>query len=103
MPRFNAENYSGNLGLLVQYEQIARAAGCTMAQLALAWLLSKDEIIVPIFGTRMPERLEENAGGAEVNLDPSIIERLDGLINEKTVAGPRYNAATQLEIDTESF
>ena len=103
MPRFKPENFASNLGLLVKYEQIAREAGCTMAQLALAWLLSKDKIIVPIFGTRKTERVEENAGGAAVKLDQSVIERLDALINQQTVVGPRYNVATQMEIDTETF
>ena len=103
MPRFMPENYPRNLGLLVKYEQVAREAGCTMAQLALAWLLSKDKIIVPIFGTRKTEHVEENAGGAAVKLDQSVIERLDTLINQQTVVGPRYNDATQMEIDTESF
>jgi aryl-alcohol dehydrogenase-like predicted oxidoreductase len=103
MPRFKPENYAINLGLLVKYEQIARVAGCTMAQLALAWLLSKDKIIVPIFGTRKTERVEEDAGGAAVKLDQSVIKRLDALINQQTVVGPRYNDATQMEIDTETF
>lgn len=103
MPRFEPENYASNLELLVQYRQIARAVGCTMAQLALAWALAKDPIIVPIFGTRKPEYLEENVGGAAVKLELSVIQRLDALINQRTVAGPRYNAATQLEIDTETF
>jgi aryl-alcohol dehydrogenase-like predicted oxidoreductase len=103
MPRFKPENYARNLGLLVNYEQIARDAGCTMAQLALAWLLSKDKIIVPIFGTRKMERVEENVGGAAVKLDQTVIERLDALINQQTVVGPRYNDATQMEIDTETF
>lgn len=103
MPRFKPENYARNLGLLVKYEQIARETGCTMAQLALAWLLSRDKIIVPIFGTRKMERVEENLGGAAVKLDQSVIERLDALINQRTVTGPRYNDATQQEIDTETF
>lgn len=103
MPRFKPENYARNLGLLVKYEQIARETGCTMAQLALAWLLSRDKIIVPIFGTRKMERVEENVGGAAVKLDQSVIERLDALINQQTVAGPRYSDATQMEIDTETF
>lgn len=103
MPRFSPEHYPGNLALLEEYRKIAAAAGCSMAQLALAWVLAKDPIIVPIFGTRKPEYLDENVGSAAVKLDPSVIQRLDALINRRTVAGPRYNAATQLEIDTETF
>ena len=103
MPRFEPANYQRNLALLPEYRRIADAAGCTPAQLALAWLLAKGDHILPIFGTRQPEHLDENAGGASVALDRSLVERLDALINQQSVAGPRYNAATQQEIDTETF
>ncbi len=103
MPRFEPANYERNLALLPEYRRIADEAGCTPAQLALAWLLAKGDHILPIFGTRQPEHLDENAGGAPVRLDGSIVARLDALINQRSVAGPRYNAATQKEIDTETF
>ena len=103
MPRFEAANYARNLALLPEYLDIAGEVGCTPAQLALAWLLARSEHIIPIFGTRQPEHLDDNAGAAAVTLDSSIVERLDALINQQTVAGPRYNAATQLEVDSEMF
>lgn len=103
MPRFEPANYERNLALLPEYRRIADDAGCTPAQLALAWLLAKGGHILPIFGTRQPAHLDENAGGASVKLDRGIVERLDALINQQSVAGPRYNAATQEEIDTETF
>jgi len=103
MPRFEAANYAKNLALLPGYLAIAQELGCTPAQLALAWLLAKGEHIIPIFGTRQPEHLDDNAGAADVKLDPNTVARLDALINQRTVAGPRYNAATQKEIDTETF
>jgi aryl-alcohol dehydrogenase-like predicted oxidoreductase len=103
MPRFEAAYYAQNLALLPAYMDIAREAGCSPAQLALAWLLAKDDNIIPIFGTRQPEHLDDNAGAAAVRLDRSMVGRLDALINQQTVTGPRYNAATQQEIDTEIF
>ena len=103
MPRFETANYAKNLALLPGYLAIAQELGCTPAQLALAWLLAKGEHIIPIFGTRQPEHLDDNAGAADVTLDPNTVARLDALINQRTVAGPRYNAATQLEIDTETY
>jgi len=103
MPRFEPANYAKNLELLPGYMDIAREAGCTPAQLALAWLLAQGEDIVPIFGTRQPEHLDDNAGAAAVALDRRLVGRLDALINQQTVKGPRYNAATQQEIDTEIF
>ena len=103
MPRFEPANYERNLALLPEYRRIADDAGCTPAQLALAWLLAKGDHILLIFGTRQPAHLDENAGSAPVKLDRGIVERLDALINQQSVAGPRYNAATQEEIDTETF
>jgi aryl-alcohol dehydrogenase-like predicted oxidoreductase len=103
MPRFEAANYAKNLQLLAEYQAIAAEARCTPAQLALARLLARSDNIIPIFGTRQPEHLDDNAGSVAVRLDRSLIERLDALINPQTVAGPRYNAATQQEIDSEKF
>ncbi|WP_310449830.1 aldo/keto reductase [Sulfuritalea sp.] len=103
MPRFEPANYAKNLELLPEYRRIATAAAGTPAQLALAWLLAQGEEIVPIFGTRSLAHCDENIGAAALRLDRRVIKQLDALINRQTVAGPRYNAATQLEIDTETF
>jgi hypothetical protein len=101
MPRFQGENWSKNLKLLDEFAHIAKECDCSMAQLALAWLLARDDIIIPIPGTTKREHLEENADAAHVRLSAQLMARLDALINDKTVSGPRYNAATQAEIDTE--
>ncbi len=103
MPRFTPENYAANLKLLGGYAAIAREVGCTQAQLALAWLLARGEHVIPIPGTTSIAHLRENMGALDVKLDAATVARLDALINERTVAGPRYNAATQTEIDTEEF
>jgi aryl-alcohol dehydrogenase-like predicted oxidoreductase len=103
MPRFTADHWPRNLELLDGYRAIAAEAGCTMAQLALAWLLARDANIVPIPGTTKIEHLEEDAGAAAVRLTPAQADRLDALINRRTVSGDRYNEATQREIDTETF
>ncbi len=70
---------------------------------ALAWLLAKGNHILPLFGTRSCAHLDENAGAAAVTPDAGLVARLDALINQQSVAGPRYNAATQREIDTETY
>ena len=101
MPRFQGEHFERNLGLLDPLATIAREQRLTMAQLVLAWLLAQGEDIVPIPGTTRLDHLEENAGGATVQLDQRAIARLNELINPGTVSGARYNAATQTEIDTE--
>ena len=103
MPRFRAENFTRNLLLLDEFSRIAVEVGCTMAQLALAWILAQGDHIIPIPGTRHLEFVEENAGAVDVVLDTTTVARLDQLINQDTVSGPRYNEATQKEIDTEEF
>lgn len=103
MPRFQGDNFVANLRLLEGYKALAAEAGCTPAQLALAWLLAKGEHILPIPGTTSVAHLEENLAAAEIRLSAGLIARVEVLINQATVSGPRYNAATQTEIDTEEF
>ncbi|MDB5448963.1 MAG: aldo/keto reductase [Phenylobacterium sp.] len=101
MPRFQGEAFAANLALFDRFADLAREAGCTPAQLCLAWLLQKDEIIVPIPGTTNPDHMAENAAGAEVRLSPEVVQRLEALVNERTVTGPRYAPAMQASVDTE--
>ena len=103
MPRFAPENHARNLQLLPPYKSLAREAGCTPAQLALAWLLHQGEHIVPIPGTTSVGHLKEDLAAADVKLSPELIGRLDALINEKTVAGNRYSEQANREVDTEVF
>jgi aryl-alcohol dehydrogenase-like predicted oxidoreductase len=101
MPRFQEPHFSKNLALLDGLAAIAREAGCTKAQLALAWLLAKADHIVPIPGTTQPAHLEENVAAMDVKPAAEVLARLDALINASTVSGPRYPANVQAEIDTE--
>ncbi len=103
MPRFHAENWAANLALLDGVRDEARTAGCSVAQLALAWLLAKSEDIIPIPGTTSIAHLEENFAARNVTLSADAIARLDALVNQETVSGPRYPAHVQPEIDTEEF
>ena len=103
MPRFMGENYSANLKLRAAFQVLAQEAGCTSAQLSLAWLLHKSEHIIPIPGTRSAEHLQENLDAMDVKLSADLMQRAEALINQKTVAGVRYNAQATSEVDTESF
>jgi aryl-alcohol dehydrogenase-like predicted oxidoreductase len=103
MPRFQGDNLEKNLKLLAPLSSIAREAGATMAQVALAWLLAQGDNILPIPGTTRRDHLEENLRAQDVQLTPDAIARLNALINPKTVAGARYSAAVQAEIDTEEI
>jgi aryl-alcohol dehydrogenase-like predicted oxidoreductase len=103
MPRFAPANYAANLKLLPAYLEVARAVGCTPAQLALAWLLHKGEDIIPIPGTTSLTHLSEDLAAGDVSLSPAIMAKLDTLINQNTVVGSRYSAQSQSEVDTEVF
>ncbi len=102
-PRFQGENFNRNLKLLDGFATLARENTCTMAQLALAWLLAKAPHILPIPGTTRLDHVKENAGAAAVTLKPAAMEKLEALINPRTVSGLRYPASTLPEIDTEDM
>jgi len=101
MPRFQGEALAANLKLLERFKALAAEAGCTPAQLCLAWLLAKDETLVPIPGTTRVDHMIENAKAAEIRLSPETVARVDEIVNEKTVTGHRYSEALQAAIDTE--
>jgi aryl-alcohol dehydrogenase-like predicted oxidoreductase len=87
-PRFQDENLRKNLAIVSKVEELARAKGCTPAQLALAWLLSRGPDVIPIPGTTRAERLDENAGAVRISLSPEELASLDTLL--PMVAGDRY-------------
>ena len=101
MPRFQGEAFAANLKLFEKFAALAESVGCTPAQLCLAWLLQKDEIIVPIPGTTSPAHMEENALASEIELDAEIADQLEALVNANTVRGARYAPAMQATVDTE--
>ena len=103
MPRYAPEHHARNLQLLPAYRAIAREVGCTPAQLALAWLLHRGDDILPIPGTTSVEHLREDLGAADVRLSPDVMQRLDALVNQRTVAGNRYSEQSNREVDTEVF
>ena len=103
MPRFEPENYAANLSLLVSYKALARQAGCTPAQFALAWLLHKAPHILPIPGTTSVEHLSEDLAADAVQLSPALIAQAEALFNERAVRGHRYNDQSRSEVDTEEF
>jgi aryl-alcohol dehydrogenase-like predicted oxidoreductase len=103
MPRFEPANFSANLALLEPLRLLAAEAGCTMGQLALAWVSSRGDHVLAIPGTTQVAHLEENTGADRVVLDAAVQRRLDALFSPTALAGDRYNSAAQAEIDSESF
>jgi aryl-alcohol dehydrogenase-like predicted oxidoreductase len=103
MPRFEAENWMRNSRLLPRYHALAQLAGCSPAQLALAWLLKRGDNIIPIPGTTRVDHLIDNLGAVKVKLDAHLQQQLETLINQGSVAGSRYNSQSNLDADTEDF
>jgi len=99
-PRFEPEAFRKNCELLKPYAEIAKQNNCTMAQLALAWLLHRDNSI-PIPGTKHIDFMEENAGASGVTLSVETVAKLDALINEKTIVGNRYSDERMADADAE--
>jgi aryl-alcohol dehydrogenase-like predicted oxidoreductase len=89
-PRFMGGNFAKNRALVERIEAIARAKGCTPAQLALAWLLAQGPDVIPIPGTKHIARLEENLGACRVRLTPAEIGRISAAIPIGAAAGTRY-------------
>jgi len=89
-PRFHPENMAKNVALLPELEEVAASKGCTMAQVALAWLLAKGDDIVPLPGTKSVARLDENLGALDVALDDADIARLESVFTLGVTAGTRY-------------
>jgi aryl-alcohol dehydrogenase-like predicted oxidoreductase len=103
MPRFAPDTYARNLALLPGYLDVARDVGCSPAALALAWVLAQGDNVVVIPGTSQVAHLEDNMDASRVTLSAGHLQRLDTLINRHTVVGPRYNPASQADVDTEDF
>lgn len=101
-PRFRPENFNKNTALLKPYGEIAKQQNCSMAQLSLAWLLARgNKSMIPIPGTKDINHMRENAGAGDIELDDSVVQALDELINEDTVYGRRYTDALMESADSE--
>jgi aryl-alcohol dehydrogenase-like predicted oxidoreductase len=92
-PRFVAENVEHNLRIADAVRDFAKRKGCAPAQLALAWVLAQDELILPIPGTKRRTRLAENLGALDVKLSPAEQRELTTQIGQLTVHGARYPEA----------
>ena len=89
-PRFQGENFALNLALVDRVRALAADKQCTPAQLALAWVLSRGEDIVPIPGTKQRKYLDENAGALAIELEASDLAALEAVFPQHAAAGARY-------------
>jgi aryl-alcohol dehydrogenase-like predicted oxidoreductase len=89
-PRFQGENFRRNLELVQRVQEIAAEKGVTPAQLALAWVLTRGDDIVPIPGTKRVRYLEENLSAVDVKLDPDDPARIEQAFPKGATVGDRY-------------
>jgi len=101
-PRFEPEAFAANGKLLDPFAKLAEREGCTMAQLALAWLLARsDRSLVPIPGTKHVDWLEENLAAGDLVLAEQTHRQLDTLFDEASITGTRYTSDRMRDSDAE--
>ena len=100
-PRFAGENHVRNLELLARLEVIAENLGVTAAQLAIAWVGSRGEDIIPLIGTKRRERLAEALKGLDLTLSADELAAVEAAVPAEAVAGDRYEAAQVARLDSE--
>jgi aryl-alcohol dehydrogenase-like predicted oxidoreductase len=98
-PRFQGENFQKNLNLVAKVEELAARMGCTPGQLALAWVLSRGEDVVPIPGTKRRKYLEENAAAVDLVLQKDQIDELDAIFPVGAASGLRYPEAMMKSVN----
>ena len=90
MPRFQGDNLRRNFVPVDTLKQLAAKERCTPAQLALAWLLSRRDFIVPLPGTKQRKWLEENVAAVELRPAAATLAALDAAFRSGTIVGTRY-------------
>jgi aryl-alcohol dehydrogenase-like predicted oxidoreductase len=98
-PRFQGSNFDANMRAAATVREIAETKGATPGQIALAWLLHKNENIVPIPGTKRRKHLDENVAAIDVRLEAEDMRRLDEALSPDAVSGPRYAERGMAMID----
>jgi pyridoxine 4-dehydrogenase len=100
-PRFQGENLERNLELVEMLRAVADEKDATVAQLAIAWALSRGEDVVPLVGARTRDRLAESLGAVEVELTQDDVTRIENAVPVVAVAGERYHAEQMAILDSE--
>jgi aryl-alcohol dehydrogenase-like predicted oxidoreductase len=101
MPRFQGENLARNLELVRRLEIIAREIGASVSQLAVAWVLSRGEDIVPLVGPRTREQLRDALGALDLEISARQLSELEQAVPPDRVAGRRYAEAQMAHLDSE--
>ncbi|RVX42661.1 pyridoxine 4-dehydrogenase [Nonomuraea polychroma] len=100
-PRFNAENLDHNLALVEALREIGQAKGATVAQVAIAWALSRGTDIVPLIGARRRDRLAEAVGAIDLQLSADDLAAIEQVVPRGAAAGDRYDSHQMAMLDSE--
>ncbi|MDQ1045389.1 aryl-alcohol dehydrogenase-like predicted oxidoreductase [Streptomyces sp. V4I2] len=98
-PRFQGENLQHNLNLVEALRKIAEQKGTSVAQIAIAWVLSRGDDIVPLVGARTRERLTESLGALDITLDAADLAAIEEAVPAGAAAGERYPAAQMAHLE----
>lgn len=93
IPRFQGENFKANLAAAARFRQLAAEMGHAASALAVAWLLSRGDHVIPIPGTRSPAHFEEFAAGADIRLSEGDLSRIESVLPVGWARGERYSSA----------
>ena len=100
LPRYHGDHADNNSRLAAGFADIAAAKGCTPAQLAIAWILERSPISIPIPGTKRRKYLLDNAGAMDVRMTPADFTHIDDLLKRFPNIGDRYNESNRRFVDT---
>ena len=101
LPRFSGENLDRNLSLVEALRLIAQEQSATVAQVAIAWVLSRGNDIVPLIGARRRDRLNEALGALDLHLSEDDLARIEAAVPPDAVAGDRYDPGQMAMLDSE--
>ena len=101
MPRFGGENLRHNLALVEELRAVADDKGAAVAQIAIAWVRSRGEDIVPLIGARRRDQLDEALGALELELSAEDLERIEQAVPRGAARGDRYGAPQMADLDSE--
>lgn len=101
LPRFTGDNLDRNLALVDELRRVAESREATVAQVAIAWALSRGGDIVPLVGARRRDRLEESLGALHLALDDADLAAIESAVPADAVAGTRYDASQMAILDSE--
>ena len=100
-PRYGGENLERNLALVEAVREVADGLGASVAQVAIAWVLSRGEDIVALVGASRRDRLASALGALELTLDEAALEALERALPPGAAAGERYPQAAMAQLDSE--